>query len=116
MASVRKYRATFIRHYTDKKLFESISYFTAEPFETLYSTEDVTSIGQDQFWELMKEKGITNSMFPLLNTDDVPRFISQPVTLATALGDAMGRLTALLGLLVALLLATIAAFMRYDVR
>jgi TRAP-type mannitol/chloroaromatic compound transport system permease small subunit len=55
-------------------------------------------------------------MFPYLNTDDVPRYISQPVTLATALNDAIGRLTALLALLVALLIATIAAFMRYDVR
>jgi hypothetical protein len=64
----------------------------------------------------MEEQGVSNSMFPYLNTDDVPRFVSQPVTLATVLSGAMGRLTALLGLMVVLLLATIAAFMRYDVR
>jgi hypothetical protein len=64
----------------------------------------------------MEEKDISNSMFPYLNTDDVPRFVSQPVTLVTVLDGAVGRLSALFGLMVALLLAAVAAFMRYDVR
>jgi hypothetical protein len=114
---IRDYRETFFRYYSDKKLFESFAYFTPEPFETLYSQEDIDATGGiDEFWKLMREKGFSREMFPYLNTDDVPRFELQPVTLATVLSGAMGRLTALLGLMVVFLFATIAVFMRYDVR
>jgi hypothetical protein len=41
MESVRNYRETFIRYYTDKKLFESFAYFTGHPFESLYSKAEV---------------------------------------------------------------------------
>ena len=116
MESVRNYRESFFRYYTDKNLFESVTYFTAEPFETLISQEEVDAMGQDKYWQLMREKGMNNVIFPYLNTDDVPRYVSQPVTLATVLDAAIGRLTALLALMVALLIATIAAFMKYDVR
>jgi hypothetical protein len=117
MESVRNYRESFIRYYTDKKLFESFAYFTGHTFESLYSNEDVESMGGiQQFWKLMNEQGISNAMFPYLNVDDVPRYVSQPVTLNTMLSDALGRLTALIGLMVVLLIATIAAFMKYDVR
>jgi hypothetical protein len=114
---VRNYRETFFRYYTDKKLFESVTYFTAESFESFLSKEVVDSMGGiDIFYQLMEEKGIHNAMFPYLNTDDVPRYESQPVTLTGMLNDAMERLAALLALMVILLLATIAAFMKYDVR
>ena len=113
MERVRHYRETFIRHYTDKKLFESTAYFTAEPFETLFSIEDIESMGEDRYWEIMDEKEF---FFPYLNTEDVPRFVSQPVTLSTVLDGVMGRLATLTGLMVILLLTAIAAFMRYDVR
>jgi ABC-type transport system involved in multi-copper enzyme maturation permease subunit len=39
MESVRNYRETFFRYYTDKKLFDAIAYFTAEPLEILISFE-----------------------------------------------------------------------------
>ena len=116
MEGVRNYRETFFRYYTDKKLFETIAYFTAEPFETLISVEEVDAMGQDSYWNLMREKGVNNEMFPYLNTDDVPRFVPQPATLSTFISGAMGRLTALLALFVVLLFTTVAAFMRYDVR
>ena len=117
LESVRNFRETFFRYYTDKKLFESIAYFTAHPLEDLFSEEDVEKMGgMMKFWDLMKEKGVDNQMFPFLDTDDVPRYVPQSATLSTTLNDAVGRLTALLGLMVVLLLATIAAFMKYDVR
>ena len=115
MESVRNYRETFIRYYTDKKLFESFAYFTGHPFESLYSKEEVDNT-DGGLWKLMGKKEISNQMFPYLNTDDVPRYVSQPVTLNTIISGAMGRLTALFALMVALLLATIVAFMKYDVR
>jgi hypothetical protein len=116
LESVRNYRETFFRYYSDKKLFESFAYFTGHPFESLMSQEEVDKLGNDNFWKLMQEQNVNNAMFPYLNTDDIPRYIPQPVTLATVLSDAMGRLTALLALMVTLLLATIVAFMKYDVR
>ena len=117
LENLRNFRETFFRYYADKKLFESIPYFTAQPLDDMFSETDVEKMGGRQtIWKLLEEKNMGNEMFPFLDTDDVPRYIPQPVTLATMLNDAMGRLTALLGLIVALLLATIVAFMKYDVR
>jgi hypothetical protein len=116
LESIRNYRETFFRYYTDMKLFESFTYFTSESYENLYSEEEVKNMGMPTFWKLMEEKGFSLEIFPYLNTDDAPRYVSQPFTLATMLNGAMGRLTALLSLMVALLFATIAAFMKYDVR
>ena len=116
MEDVRIFRETFFRYYTDRKLFDAITYFTAEPFDELLSFEEIEAMGKEGHWNLMREKGVHNEMFPYLNTDDVPRFVPQPVTLSTVISGAIGRLTALLALLVVLLIATIAAFMRYDVR
>jgi len=90
MESIRNYRETFIRYYTDKKLFESFAYFTGHTFESLYTKEEIENT-KGGLWKLMGEKGISNQMFPYLNTDDVPRFISQPVTLATVLSGDIGR-------------------------
>jgi ABC-type transport system involved in multi-copper enzyme maturation permease subunit len=114
--SVRIYRETLFRYYADKKLFESFANFTGHRFEDLLSQEEADNLGEGGFWKLMREQNVTNSMFPYLDTDEVPRYVSQQVTLATILNDAMGRLAALLALMVALLIATIATFMRYDVR
>jgi hypothetical protein len=117
MERVRNYRETFFRYYSDKKLYESYAYFTGHSFDDLLSEEDVEKMGgMQEFWNLMREQNVSNDMFPYLNTDDVPRYVSQPVTLATVLSGAMGRLTALIAIMVALLISTIAAFMKYDVR
>jgi hypothetical protein len=70
-------------------------------------------MGQEKYNQTVSQRSFD---FPFLNTDDVPRYVSQPVSLATVLDGAMGRLSALLALMVVLLVATIAAFMRYDVR
>jgi len=115
MENVRNYRETFIRYYTDKKLFESFAYFAPESFETLPSQEEMKRTGQDP-WDRLVKQGISYEKFPYLNTDDVPRFVPQPVTLALVINGAMSRLTALLALMVALLIATIATFMKYDIR
>jgi len=115
MEQVRNYREVFYRFYADKKLIESFAYFTGHAFEDLYSQEEADNI-EGGIWRLLDEQNVSNNMFPYLNTDEVPRFVSQPVTLATVLNSAMSRITALLGLMVALLIASIAAFMKYDVR
>jgi hypothetical protein len=117
MESVRNYRETFFRYYADKKLFELFAYFTGTPFEYFYSEEEIEAMG-DKYREILNERDISSliAAHPYLDTDDVPRYVSQPITLATVLNGAMGRLTALIALMVALLMATIAAFMKYDVR
>jgi ABC-type dipeptide/oligopeptide/nickel transport system permease subunit len=116
LESVRNYRETFIRFYIDRKLFESITYVTAQPFEDLISFEEMYAMGEGKYWQLMQEQEVSNQKYPFLNTDDVPRYVPQPATMTTALSAAMGRLTALLALVVALLLGTIVAFIKYDVR
>lgn len=115
LENVRNYRETFIRYYSDKKLFESLAYFIPESFENLPTEEELRSLGQDH-WDWLVEKGRMLETFPYLNTEDIPRFVSQSVTLELAINGAMSRLTALFALMAALLLATIATFMRYDVR
>jgi len=116
MESVRDFRETFIRYYTDKKRFESIAYFTAEPLENMMTEAEMENMGWEKCYEMMQKKGIFNENFPFLNTDDVPRYLSQPATTAAMLNEAASRLTALLGLAVMLLLASIAAFMKYNIR
>jgi hypothetical protein len=113
---VRNYREAFFRYYTDKKLFESFAYFTGHSFESLYSEDEMESMGNDGFRAKMNEQNVTNRMFPYLDTDDVPRYVSQLYIFSTALNGAMGRLTALLSLMVALLIGAIVAFLKYDVR
>jgi hypothetical protein len=73
---VRYYRETFFRYYTDKKLFESFSYFSIEPFEMLMSVEEINAIGQNNYWKTLEEKEIENQTIPFLNTDEAPRFES----------------------------------------
>ena len=112
MESIRNYRESVITYFKDRKLFESIAYFTGQALEE-FPTQAELDLGGEAVW---KRYGRSNSEFPYLDTSTVPRYIPQPVTLSGALGEALGRLCALLGLAIVLLIGTIASFMKYDVR
>lgn len=112
MESIRNYREIFIRYLKDTKRFDLISYFTAAPLEVFATKEEMEKIDPFNF----RKEGWDSSTYPVLNLDDVPQYTSRAVTLSSVLGGALGRITALLALALVLLLATIATFMKYDVR
>lgn len=112
MESLRKYRENVITYFKDQKLFESTAYFTGQPLDE-FPTQAEVDLGDEATW---KKYDRSNSEFPYLDTSGVPRYIPQPVTFSATLGDALGRLCALLGLAIVLLIGTIASFMKYDVR
>jgi len=112
MESLRNYRESLITYFKDHKLFESISYFTGQALEDFPTRAELDS-GDEA---AMRRYDRGNSEFPYLDTSSVPRYVSQPVALSAALGDALGRLCALLGLAIVLLVGTIVSFMKYDVR
>lgn len=112
MESLRNYRETVITYFKDNKLFESISYFTPEPLEDFPTQAELDS-GDSEAWKKY-ERGY--SEFPKVDTSGLPRYIPQNQSLSVALGDALGRLCALLGLAIVLLVGTIVSFMKYDVR
>lgn len=112
MESVRNYRESVITFFKDKKLFESTTYFTAQPLDEFLTDEE------GAVWNEVAEKKASrfNGEFPYLDTSHLPHYVPQPVTLAGAIQEALGRLSVLLGLIVVLLIGTIVSFMKYDVR
>lgn len=112
MESLRNYRETVISYFKDNKLFESISYFTPEPLEDFPTQAELDS-GDSEAWKKY-ERGY--SEYPKVDTSGLPRYVPQNQSLSVALGDALGRLCALLGLAIVLLVGTIVSFMKYDVR
>lgn len=112
MESIRKYRENVITFFKDKKLFESTAYFTAQPLDEFPTQAEVDS-GDEA---AMRKYDRGYSEFPYLDTSGVPRYIPQPETFSATMGAALGRLSALLGLVIVLLIGTIVSFMKYDVR
>lgn len=112
MEGIRNYRETLIRYLKDTERFDFISYFTPAPLEVFFTKEEMEKVDMYNF----HREGWDGSAYPVLNLDDVPRYTDKVVTLSSALGGALGRITSLVALVLALLLATIAAFMKYDVR
>lgn len=112
MQTIRNYRETLIRYMVDKKLFESIKYFTAMPLEAFATEKELESIDLFNYDNPKWNRGA----YEPLNLDDVPIYAPAEVSLSTTLHDALGRMVSLLALSVALLLITVAVFMKYDVR
>lgn len=115
MESIRDYRNAVITFFKDRKLFESISYFTPQPLEQFPTTTEVLA-ARNQGEDLVTKRSQSMVQFPNLDISEVPQYQPQPVTLSSALGDALGRLSALLALAIVLLLGTVVSFMKYDVR
>lgn len=114
MERIRNYREIFIRYFTDNKLFASSLYFTPQPIEEYPAKEDLAQIKDEKIKEELMNRN--SSMYPYLDIGNVPRYTPQPVSLSGTLGDALGRLAILMGLIVLLLVGMIISFMKYDVR
>jgi hypothetical protein len=114
MEQIRYYREAFIRYFMDNKYFASSLYFTPQPIEDYPTEEELASIPNVE--ERNARMGKSSTMYPHLDTSNVPVFQQQPLSLSGALSDAFGRLAALFGLVVLLLVGMIASFMKYDVR
>ncbi|MCL3850172.1 MULTISPECIES: ABC transporter permease subunit [Parabacteroides] len=112
MDGLRNYRESVITYFKDNKLFESTAYFTPQPLDEFPTQAEVDS--NDGTVNKRYDRGY--SEFPYLDISGVPRYIPQSATISVALGDALGRLCALLGLAIVLLVGTIVSFMKYDVR
>lgn len=112
MESIRNYRENVITYFKDHKLFESTLYFTGQKLEDFPLKAEVDSGDEGA----QKKVSRYNSEFPFIDTSGVPRYVSQQQTLGAALNDALGRLAALLGIAIVLLIGTILSFMKYDVR
>lgn len=112
METIRNYRETFVSYYKEKKWFESIKYFTAQPFDVFFTEEQIAQ--QDLF--NFDNSAWQRSAYEPFDVSDVPRYVTPRFPLSSALNAALGRAVALLALVIVLLLATIASFMKYDVR
>lgn len=115
METQRRYREIMIRYFVDNKLFSDFRYFTRQPeadFPTEKELEDHDAgrggRGYPDDWRV--------SEYPLINTDDVPRYVYNMSSPMATFQAALGRLAALLGISLVLLLATIGIFMKYDIR
>ncbi len=112
MESLRKYRETLITYFKSQKLFETTAYFTPEPLEDFPTQEEVDS-GDEAAMQMFDRNSYD---YPYLDTSGVPQYVAQPVTFSATLSGALGRLCALMGLALLLLVGTIMSFMKYDVR
>jgi ABC-type transport system involved in multi-copper enzyme maturation permease subunit len=114
LEQIRYYREGFVRYLVDNKLFASSLYFTPQPIEDYPTEEELALIPNVE--ERNARRHRHSSMYPYLDTSNVPVYNQQSLSLSGALGDAFGRLAALFGLVVLLLIGMIASFMKYDVR
>ncbi|MDR3141738.1 MAG: ABC transporter permease subunit [Tannerellaceae bacterium] len=115
MEQIRYYREGVIRYFTDNKLFASSLYFTPQPLEEYPAEEEIASLANEE--ERQARIAKNSWMYPCLDTSNVPVYRQQqPFSLPGALDGAFTRLAALFGLVVLLLAAMIASFMKYDVR
>ena len=115
MESQRNYRETMIRFFKDNNLFASFRYFTVQPEETFPTEQEL-----DDYYAKKGGRGypkdFSQSDFPPINTDNVPRYVYAMSSSLDTFNAALGRITALLGISILLLLGTIGVFFKYDVR
>lgn len=114
MDHIRDFRETFIRYFTDNKLFASSLYFTPQPIEEFPTEEEMATIQDESARNERLNKH--SSLYPYLDTSSVPQYIPKPISLSGAFGEALGRLAILMGLIVLLMVGMIISFMKYDVR
>lgn len=101
MESVRNYRESVITYFKDQKLFESTTYFTPQPLEEFPTQAELDS-GDETAW---KRYVRGYSEFPYPDTSSLPRYVpGQWQRFQQLWVNALGRLSALLGLAVVLLM------------
>lgn len=112
METIRRYRETFLRYLEDRKAFDSLQYITGAPLSSFFDdTRGDGGGGGDQ-----RNKYWFPDNCPALDLADMPHYEPGNISFPVTVGAALGRMAALLAVAVALLLGTIAVFMKYDVR
>jgi ABC-type transport system involved in multi-copper enzyme maturation permease subunit len=110
MDSQRAYRETMIRFFVDNRLFSSYRYFTAQKEED-HMTEEELEANPD-----VRTRGSMDDIEKPIDTDNVPRYVYRQSGSMETFKAALDKIAALLAVCMALLIATIAVFMKYDVR
>lgn len=116
METQRDYRQTIIRFFTGNNLFASFLYFTPQPEEEFPTEQEMFDYHEKGIGGIEKSGGWTYPENPYINTDNVPRYVYAMSAPGATFRAALGRLAALLAISVVLLLGSVAAFMKYDVR
>ena len=116
MDNVRNYREDVVNYFVKNKLFTVYRYFTVQPedkFPTGQEWKDIQSgkLKSDLSYEF---NGWNN--VPPLDKTGFPQFIQSGLSVSDTMSQALGRMTALLGIVVLLLLGSITVFMKYDIR
>lgn len=115
METQREYRQTMIRFFTDNNLFGAFRYFTAQPEEDYIPEQELEDHDAGRGGRSYAADWNPWN-YPLIDTGNVPRYVYVMTSPMQTFQAALGRLAALLLISIVLLGATIARFMKYDVR
>ncbi|MDL2304038.1 ABC transporter permease subunit [Bacteroides sp. OttesenSCG-928-D19] len=115
METQREYRQTMIRYFMDNNLFGSFRYFTPQPEEDFIPEQEIDDYYAGKGGRIYADDW-SPSNYPNIDTSDVPRYVYVMSSPMQTFQAALGRLAALLLISIVLLGATIARFMKYDVR
>lgn len=112
MDDVREYREVLISHFEQNQWFESYKYITPQPVETFVSSEEQAAIAQAG--NIPAHWSYGNN--PTLDLEGVPMFTHQPVTVLSAIHQALIKMILLLIICIFLSVMIQWSFNRYDVR
>ncbi|MCD8043162.1 MAG: ABC transporter permease subunit [Tannerellaceae bacterium] len=116
METQREYRQTMVRFFIENNIFNSFLYFTPQPEDTFPTDQEIRDYHERGIGGPEKSGDWDWPENIYINTDNVPRYVYALSTTADTFQAALGRLAALLGIGIVLLLGTIMVFMKYDVR
>ncbi len=116
MESIRNYREEIINYFVSKNLFHAYRYFTVQPEEEFPTEQELKDIESGKLKSHLSY-GFNNwdKVVPLDKTG-FPEYVQPDFSLSGAVHLALGRMAALLGIVILLLIGSIIAFMKYDVR
>lgn len=116
MESIRDYRKEVVGYFVKNNLFNSFRYFTPQR-EDQYPTDqewkDIRAGKSDS--KLVYDFQDWESITPL-DIAGFPEYVQPEFSLASAVHHALGRMAAMLGIVIVLLIGSIAVFMKYDIR
>ena len=116
MESIRDYREEVIKYFVRNNLFNSYRYFTAQPEDEFPTQQELDDIESGKLKSSLSYGFNGWERVTPLDKTGFPEYIQADFSLPAAMHQALGRMTALLGIAVALLLGSIAVFMKYDLR
>ena len=116
MESIRNYREEVINYFVKNNLFNSYRYFTVQPEDEFPTRQELDDIESGKLKSNLSYGFNGWDRVTPLDKTGFPQYIQPDFSLPAVMHNALGRMTALLGMAVALLIGSIIVFMRYDVR